>query len=132
MAITYGINTFTSGVGVGNGGVGNGNVPNVTDSHWAWQPPAPPITYEHTIQGQMFMVDFTVSDKLMFDAPGDLWKQEVKKRLAMSLAEKMLEEGAIAFTQIPDIASGDRTIKARCFLVPDNQVRILRTLYKDK
>jgi hypothetical protein len=131
MATTSDINTFISGVGVGNGGVGNGNVPNVTDSYWAWQPPAPPITYEHTIQGQMFMVEYQTSE-FMMASMGDDAKIRIKKEIALNLAEKMLEEGAIAFTQIPDLASGATTIKARCFLVPDNQVRILRTLYKDK
>jgi hypothetical protein len=98
-----------------------------------WQDPAqPPMHYEHLIQGLMFMVSFTASDKLMFNTPEDVWKQEIKKRLAMDLAEKMLENGVIEFTQMQDSASGHKTIKARCYLVPDNQVRILRTLYKDK
>ena len=104
-----------------------------TGESWVWQDPAqPPMRYEHPIQGQMFMVSFTASDKLMFDASEDVWKQEIKKRLAMDLAEKMLEEGVIEFTQTDNLHSGHKTIRARCYLVPDNQVRILRTLYKDK
>lgn len=104
-----------------------------TGGSWMWQDSTQPSTqYEHPIQGQMFMVSFTASDKLMFDTPEDVWKQEVKKRLAMDLAEKMLEEGVIEFTQMQDPAWGHKTIRARCYLVPDNQVRILRTLYKDK
>ena len=102
-----------------------------TGASWMWQdsPAQPPM---RPIQGQMFMVSFTASDKFMFDTPVDVWKQEVKKRLAMDLAEKMLEEGVIEFTQMQDPAWGHKTIKARCYLVPDDQVRILRTLYKDK
>ena len=123
MATTSGINTIISSVGVGNG-----NLSTVTDSHWAWQPPQ---TYDYPIQGQMFMVEYQASE-FMMASMGDDAKLRIKKEIALNLAEKMLEEGAIAFTQIPDIASGGKTIKARCFLVPDNQVRILRTLYKDK
>jgi len=130
MSTTSGLNTFNTIVS--SVGVGNGNIPNVTDSHWAWQPPAPPIAYEHTIQGQMFMVGYQASEYMMSTMSDVAVKNRIKEDIALSLAKKMLEEGAIAFTQIPDIASGGKTIKARCFLVPDNQVRILRTLYKDK
>jgi hypothetical protein len=126
MPTTSGLNTFNTIVS--SVGVGNGNIPNVTDSHWAWEPPK---TYDYPIQGQMFMVEYQTSE-FMMASMGDDAKLRIKKEIALNLAEKMLEEGAIAFTQIPDIASGATTIKARCFLVPDNQVRILRTLYKDK
>ena len=103
-----------------------------TGASWMWQDPAqPPMRYEHPIQGQMFMVSFTATEHLMFNTPEDVWKQEVKKRLAMDLAEKMLEDGVIEFTQMQDSASVHKTIRARCYLVPDNQVRLIRTLYKD-
>ena len=125
----FGANGTTAIIGtIGtNGGGGTG-------ASWMWQDSSaqPPMRYEHPIQGQMFMVSFTASDKLMFDTPEDIWKQEIKKRLAMDLAEKMLEEGVIEFTQTDNLHSGHKTIRARCYLVPDNQVRILRTLYKDK
>lgn len=124
----FGANGTTAIIGtIGTNGGGTG-------ASWMWQDSSaqPPMRYEHPIQGQMFMVSFTASDKFMFDTPVDVWKQEVKKRLAIDLAEKMLEEGVIEFTQIQDLAWGHKTIRARCYLVPDNQVRILRTLYKDK
>ena len=92
----------------------------------------PTTQYEHAIQGQMFTVSFTASDVLMFDKSEDVWKQEVKKQLAIDLAEKMLEKGVIEFTQIPDLTLGHNVIRARCFLIPNDQVKILRTLYKDK
>jgi hypothetical protein len=129
MASTSGLNTFNTIVS--SVGVGNGNSPTFTDSHWAWQPPEPPMSYDHPIQGQMFMVEYQTSE-FMMASMGDDAKLRIKKEIALNLAEKMLEEGAISFTQIPDIASGGKTIKARCYLVPDNQVRLLRTLYKDK
>ena len=120
---TFGATGIIGTIGT-NGGPG---------ASWMWQDPAqPPMRYEHPIQGQMFMVSFTATEHLMFNTPEDVWKQEVKKRLAMDLAEKMLEDGVIEFTQMQDSASVHKTIRARCYLVPDNQVRILRTLYKDK
>ena len=102
----------------------SGNNPYMT-----WEEPL--NQYEYAIQGQMFMVSFTATEHLMFNTPEDVWKQVVKKRLAMDLAEKMLEDGVIEFTQMQDSASVHKTIRARCYLVPDNQVRLIRTLYKD-
>ena len=121
MPTTSNINTFSTDVGVGDG--------NITDSHWAWEPPK---TYDHPIQGQMFMVGYQASEYMMSTMSDVAVKNRIKEDIALSLAKKMLEEGAIAFTQIPDIASGGKTIKARCFLVPDDQVRLLRTIYKYK
>ena len=121
MPTTSNINTFSTDVGVGNG--------NITDSHWAWEPPK---TYDHPIQGQMFMVGYQASEYMMSTMSDVAVKNRIKEDIAFALAEKMIEEGAISFTQIPDINTGITTIKARCFLVPDNQVRLLRTLYKMK
>ena len=127
MPTTSGLNTFNTIVSsVGGVGVVNGNI---TDSHWAWQPPQ---TYDYPIQGQMFMVGYQASEYMMSTMSDVAVKNRIKEDIAFALAEKMIEEGAITFTQIPDISTGITTIKARCFLVPDNQVRLLRTLYKDK
>ena len=97
-----------------------------------WSKTTPLETYDYIIQGKMFMVSFTASDTLMFDKSGDVWKQQAKRQLSMDLAEKMLEEGVIEFTQMDEPHWGHKIIKARCFLVPNDQVRLLRTLYKDK
>ena len=102
-----------------------------TGGSWVWQDP--PTQYEHPIQGQMFMVSYEIHDSVT-QSYND-WRNETKKRLALVLATKMLESGVIEFTQTnnPHSAhSGHKTIKARCYLVPDDQVRLLRTLYKDK
>jgi hypothetical protein len=96
---------------------------------WQQEPIQP---YEHVIQGQMFMVDAKVSEVAVATMSDAAVKDRIKEDIAFSLAMKMIEEGVISFTQIPDVNTGKTTIKARCFLVPDNQVRILRTLYKDK
>jgi hypothetical protein len=121
MSTTSNLNTFSTDVGVGNG--------NITDSHWAWEPPK---TYDHPIQGQMFMVGYQASDYMMSTMSDVAVKNRIKEDIALSLAKKMLEENVIEFTQIPDINTGITTIKARCFLVPDDRVRLLRTLYKMK
>ena len=102
-----------------------GNNPYMT-----WEEPL--NQYEYAIQGQMFMVSYEASEHQMALMGEDAFKQSVKEDLAMALANKMMEAGVIEFTQMKDQIAFRRTIKARCYLVPDNQVRLLRTLYKDK
>ena len=92
-----------------------------------------PLTqYEYAIQGQMFMVSYEASEHQMALMGEDTFKQSVKEDLAMALANKMMEAGVIEFTQTVNLHSGHKTIRARCYLVPDDRVRLLRTLYKDK
>jgi hypothetical protein len=95
-----------------------------TSSNWS-------TTSEYAIQGQMFEVSYILKDSHAY-ASEDLQKQHIKKQLALELANKMLDAGVIGFTQIVDPLSFSRKIIARCYLVPDDQVKILRTLYKDK
>ena len=101
---------------------------------WMWQDSSAklPTQYEYAIQGQMFMVNYETSEHKIVLMGEDAFKQRVKEDLAMALANKMMEAGVIEFTQMKDQIAFHRTIKARCYLVPDNQVRLLRTLYKDK
>ena len=130
------MNVHVSGAGgVGNPGtfgatgiIGTIGTNEGTGASWMWQDPT--TQYEHTIQGQMFMVSYEIHDSVT-QSYND-WRNETKKRLSLELATKMLESGVIEFTQMQDPAWGHKVIKARCYLVPDNQVRILRTLYKDK
>lgn len=94
---------------------------------------AEPLTqYEYAIQGKMFMASYQASEHQIVSMGEDAFKQRVKESLAMDLVNKMLEAGVIEFTQMQDQITLSKLIKARCYLVPDNQVRLLRTLYKDK
>ena len=98
--------------------------------YMAWEEPL--THYEYAIQGQMFMVSYEASEHQMALMGEDVFKQHIKENLAMALANKMLEAGVIEFTQTQDQISIHKLIKARCYLVPDDRVRLLRTLYKDK
>ena len=96
--------------------------------YMAWEEPL--THYEYAIQGQMFMVSYEIHDSVT-QSYND-WRNETKKRLSLELATIMLEAGVIEFTQTDNLHSGHKTIRARCYLVPDDRVRLLRTLYKDK
>ena len=99
----------------------SGNNPYMT-----WEEPL--TQYEYAIQGQMFMVSYEASEHQMALMGEDAFKQSVKEDLAMALANKMMEAGVIEFTQMKDLSGFHITIKARCYLVPDNQVRIMRCI----
>jgi hypothetical protein len=86
-------------------------------------------TYDHAIQGKMFLA----SDYVHFDYMDDrdpLLKEredEVKKRLTEKLLRAMIEGKCVEFTKSHDRTSGSYTYRARCFVTPDAQVKILRT-----
>jgi hypothetical protein len=86
-------------------------------------------TYDHVIQGKMFLA----SDYVPYDFTDDndaLSKEreaEVKYRLTEKLLRAMIEGKCVEFTKSIDHASGSHTYRARCFVTPDAQVKILRT-----
>lgn len=82
--------------------------------------------YEYAIKGRMLIASLALSEgELVL-----LSKDEIKKRLAIQLAEGMLEEGCIEYTQGHDWTNRSVMIRARAFAVPSDMVQILRTLKK--
>ena len=57
-------------------------------------------------------------------------KDEIKKRLAIQLAEEMLTKGCIEYTQGFDPLNQSTMIRARTFVVPSADVQLLRTMKK--
>lgn len=59
----------------------------------------------------------------------------IKERMRLELAEQialgMIDNKLIETTSIMDTYSGERIIRARCYLAPDSDVRMLRTVMKD-
>jgi hypothetical protein len=50
----------------------------------------------------------------------------IKEKLAYNLAKKMVEDKLIEFTEYKNISTDSSTITFRCYLVPDDQIKILR------
>jgi hypothetical protein len=86
-------------------------------------------TYDHTINGKMFLatlhVPYDSSDES--DSLSKLKEDEAKSRLTEKLLHAMIEGKCVAFTKSLDPISGSHTYRARCFVTPDAQVKILRT-----
>ena len=78
---------------------------------------------EHHIKGEMLIATARL-DEAEVQALG---KEKIRENLAMQIASELLASKHIEFTQMRDRFSGALIVKARVYVVPDNQVRILRT-----
>jgi hypothetical protein len=56
-------------------------------------------------------------------------KQYLKSSMAQQMSEYMISNGLVEFTQMRDNITFDTLVKARCYLAPNDQVKILRTHY---
>lgn len=57
------------------------------------------------------------------------FKQFLKTSLARQMSEFMISNGLVEFTQMRDSITYDTLVKARCYLAPNEQVKILRINY---
>ena len=51
---------------------------------------------------------------------------EIKRMLIIEIVEQMLDSNFIEFTKSEDLSTLNTTFRARVFVVPDSQVRLLR------
>jgi hypothetical protein len=56
-------------------------------------------------------------------------KQYLRSSMAQQMGEYMISNGLVEFTQMRDNITFDTLVKARCYLAPNDQVKILRTHY---
>ena len=85
-------------------------------------------TFQYAIQGQGLKISLTLSDRdvLMVDKEPN-FKEYIRKKLAAALAEKILQSKLCEVTQWDDPVSFTRNVGIRCYLVPNDHVKILRT-----
>jgi len=85
------------------------------------------LTKDYAIGGKMIIgkyelvsnefANFKVEPKLV---------DYIKERLSYELAKKMIEDRLIEFTEYKNISTDSSTITFRCYLAPDEQIKILR------
>jgi hypothetical protein len=87
-------------------------------------------TKDHPIGGKLIHAQLRLSimDQMQFIDDGE-YKLAIKRKLASELAQFMLENNLVEFTQLPQHSTGENIIHARCFLTPNDQVKILRINY---
>lgn len=87
-----------------------------------------PAWNEYAIKGQMIIASLSIDESKI----SMMGKDEIKQRLAVQLAEKMLGEKCIDFTRSMYSSSMVIMIRARAFVVPNNNVQLLRTLKNER
>lgn len=77
---------------------------------------------EYAIGGKLITVQFKADD--LFNPNPD----SIKSQLVSNLSEYILRNNFVEFTKIPNPYNGSTTYIARCYLAPNDQVKILRSL----
>lgn len=87
-------------------------------------------TYDYAIGGKMVVGKTIITEavKEMLDYGNPDVKKEIKSRLVYQMAEYMIENKLVEFTQYTDQISGSKHIAIRAYLAPDEQIKILRTI----
>lgn len=87
-------------------------------------------TMDYPIGGKLVIgsldITFADIDRFLTD---DGFKNAIKEKMATHLVKCMMENNLIEFTKIADSMTGSHRLHARCYLAPDDQVKILRTHY---
>lgn len=86
---------------------------------------------EYPIGGKMVTGKCIVSDSqyMSISIPDDDLKVAIKKDLAKQLAMYLIDNKLVEFTMMQDPMDFSRMYHVRCFVTPDDQVRLLRKIY---
>ena len=88
-------------------------------------------TYDYAIGGKLVVgravLDESFSQLMNTDHEA---RMQVKKKLIMDLAEHILENNLVEFTQRDDPITLRKHIMVRAYLAPNDQIKILRTINK--
>lgn len=85
---------------------------------------------EHTIQGECLYVEHRVNDleaqRIGLDRLPQAHEEAIKKELTLKIAEELRKSSKIEFTRSYLPETNDYVFRARVFVVPDSNVKILR------
>jgi hypothetical protein len=77
---------------------------------------------EYAIGGKLLTMRMTFNE---YDSTV-LTKEQIKEKMAINLAQAMVENNMIEFTRQVDHSTLNVMIHARCYMAPNEQVKILR------
>jgi hypothetical protein len=86
-------------------------------------------THEYAIQGKMIVASCRISSSQTIGMTADV-KDKIRTELIHQIADYVLQNNLVEFTQIKDPITLDLLVKARCFMAPNDNVQILRSLHK--
>ena len=87
---------------------------------------------EVAIGGKLVMGKICIPESAGVNFADHEMKEYVRTSMATKLAEHMVANGLVEFTYMIDHISFDRVVHARCYLAPNEQVKILRIKYDNK
>lgn len=103
-------------------------LPPISTGQFSTLHPIQPFDTVHTVQGQMvsvqIVVDHAEKDMVGMSAAG--FQDLMKRRLCEALLQEMVKSKTIEFTSQMDPVELVTTYRARIYVTPDTQVRLLR------
>lgn len=88
-------------------------------------------THDYIIGGKMVVGRASMDQSYAVQMTSDqTFRDEVKKKLIMDMAQFILENNLVEFTQYDDPISFTKHIAVRAYLAPNDQVKILRLANK--
>lgn len=103
-----------------------------------FDPSEPAYDYDINIQdiaigGKLVTASYTIKEyeKVKFDSD-ESFRKFTKQTIVQELAKYMIESKLVEVTAQHSMAEGTIMIKARAYVAPDSQVKILRTAYAKK
>ena len=89
------------------------------------------VTHDYIIGGKMVVGRATMAESYALQMNTDQsFRDEVKRKLIMDMAQFILENNLVEFTQYDDPLSFSKQIAVRAYLAPNDQVKILRLANK--
>jgi hypothetical protein len=89
---------------------------------------------EYAIEGQMLIVQKTLDayelERTGLSANIKNFEDEIKKELIQEMVREIVREKCIEFTSQKDMMTNSVTYRARIFVTPDSQTRIIRQVQK--
>lgn len=81
---------------------------------------------DHAIGGKMVTIRSEISDVNLQHMNDEAWRQTIRSELAHKLATFILQHGLCEITTMQTPHSLSRTVAIRCYLAPNDQVKLLR------
>lgn len=91
-----------------------------------WNVPIDINSHEYAIKGNMLNYIITVHELELIRMDSTTFELDIKKRLVNGLMQELFKTKSIEFTKSQDVYLGEHYYRARMFVTPDDQVRILR------
>jgi hypothetical protein len=104
----------------GTGGAGNIGHDVYNKNEW--------VAKQYIIQGKMVHTKQIIDANTMAKKGGMPDAAALKRELAIALAEQMIDNKLIDFTYMDNQVGFERVYHARCFLVPNDDVQVLRMM----